>query len=230
MLAIQPISVSNSKSISSSRPVFKGGWDKKSLEDERSFIENQREELDNLINDTHIPEPIKKPFKFFRILANGAIDGIAVFGSVMMLASFLKKGSNSKIVNKVADTVKPMGAKAASGAQKLADAASAFIKKAAASKYGQKVVDTFKKLASTDKGKKILYKGKRILVRGRKLLRKLAAILNKVLSPMKKVTKDGATKGIATGLGIGSGLSGAYEASMENQDLSALDEVDEVEE
>ena len=223
MLAIQPISISNSRSASSSRPAFKGGWDKDSLDNERSFYERQREELDTLINDDHIPEKIKKPFKFFRVLANGAIDGLAVFGSVMMLAGFLKKGSNSQIVNKMTEAIKPMGGKVAAGAGKITELASKLAEKVSNTTVGKKVLGLFKKFAST-------YKGKKVLVIVRKLLRKASAIFKKILAPVKKMTKDGATKGIATGLGIGSGISGAYEASMEGQDLSALEDEEGVDE
>lgn len=218
MLAIQPISVSN-VSVSKTRPTFKGNWDKDSLDNERSFYERQRDELDNLINDDHIPEKIKKPFKFFRVLANGAIDGIAVFGSVMMLAGFLKKGSNSKIVNSITEAIKPMGGKVTNAAAGVMEYATNLLKKVSQTKLGKKAVNLVNKFAKS-------YKGKRVLVRLRKVLRYVASKLNQVLKPIKNLTGDKITKGAAAGLGIGSGLSGAYEASMEGQDMSALEEVD----
>ena len=227
MLAIQPISVSNSSTAKTVRPSFKG-WDKESADAEKDFFEQQRQELDNLINDDNIPDKIKKPFKFFRVIANGAIEGLAVFGSVMMLAGLLKQTKSSKVAEGLADTIKPMGKKVAQGAKSITKVVSDLIQKAAKTKQGEQVINTYKKYAGT-------MKAKRKLVVLRKYYRSAKAVLNKILKPVKNITADKITKGTAAGLGIGSGLTGAYEASMKNQDLSILDEkpevpVDEIEE
>ena len=117
-----------------------------------------------------------------------------------------------------------MGKKVAQGAKGLAKIVSELIQKAGNTKQGEKVVNAYKKYAGT-------MSAKRKLVVLRKYYRAANAVLNKILKPVKNITADKITKGTAAGLGIGSGLTGAYEASMKNQDLSILDEkpVEEVE-
>ena len=181
MLGISPIS-NNSLSHS---PSF--GYGKRDVDNDINFYKEQVEELDQFINENYIPDKMKKPFKFFRTIANGAIDGLAVFGSTLMLASFIKKSSakinSNKYVKNAVEMAKPY-------AQKIPTALSYI--KGQASKGLKELVD--RNIISAKTEGKI-----------RDAVRPLFDI---------HINTDKAVKGTATVLGIGSGITGAYETTM----------------
>ena len=186
MLAIQPVSVNRNYQSSS----FKGSWDKQDVDNEIGFIEGQVSEMNELINDQYVPNSVKKPFKFFRVIANAAIDGLAVFGSAIMLGNFLKKSygrisSTGFISNKVKplakDVIKELklGVKDGLNALKETERYERFVK----TDYGAKSVDKLVKLKN-------------------------------YISNLKINTKK-IGNGVAATLGVGAGITGAYEATME---------------
>lgn len=192
MLGISPISY-NSQSHS---PSF--GYSKRDVDNDINFYKEQVEELDQFINENYIPDKMKKPFKFFRTIANGAIDGLAVFGSTLMLASFVKKSSakinSNKYVKNAVEMAKPY-------AQKIPVALSYI--KGQASKGLDELVDRNIISAKTEEKIKNAFK------------------------PLFDIhiNSDKAVKSTATVLGIGSGITGAYETTMRD-DIKNEDEYD----
>jgi hypothetical protein len=225
MLGISPVSYNNH----SKAPSF--GYSKQDVDNDINFYKEQVEELDQFINENYIPDKMKKPFKFFRTIANGAIDGLAVFGSTLMLAGFIKKsgakiGAN-KYYNSAVNIAKSAIEKAPKGLK--------FI--------GEKIVKGFDKLlkspiyekfASSKWGKRLIVDASILAVKGEdaikvamKPVKKLQEpIQNKIIKPIKNIDSDKAVKGTATVLGIGSGVTGAYETSMRNDEKAEVEEPD----
>ena len=211
MLTIQPVSVNQ---VYSRKPAFKG-YDNDAIKDDKKFMEDQVRELDEIINDSYVPEGIKKPFKFFRVLGTAALEGIAVFGSVVMLAGQAKKIgariNKSKVTQKVA---KPLGSKILSGLQYIASKIGAGVKFLKGTKLGQKAVKQYRKFAQTKVGKAIIGFTKAAY-------RKSADFIKNML---KKLDGDKVTKGTAATLGVGSGISGAYEEAVKNDEAKTSEE------
>lgn len=181
MLGISPISY-NSKSHA---PSF--GYSKADVDNDINFYKEQVDELDKFLNENIIPEKMKKPFKFFRVIANGAIDGLAVFGSTLMLASFIKKSgtriNSNKYVKDAMETAKP---------------------------YLEKIPAAF-----TYIGKQVS-NGLSALTEHDLISAKTEEKIRKTVKPLTDVhvDSDKAVKSTATVLGIGSGITGAYETTM----------------
>ena len=218
MLTIQPVSTN-----SYNRPVrvnFKGWED--DISQGRQTIEDGQRALNEILNDTQVPDKLKKPVKFFKVLTNAALEGLAVFGSVMILGDFLKKGKGNKVVQQAAEKAKPIYNKTVEYAKNLGKLLQKGTEQAKNTSLGKKVMAKLGEFFGT-------MKGKRILVYARKCKRQLNKILEKVLSPIKNLNGDKATKSIATVLGIGSGATGAYEATMTPEERSPemFDEVEE---
>lgn len=208
MLTVQPYSTSVNVP---KRPAFKGDWDKSSIDEERSFIERQAQALDTIINDDYVPDKMKKPFKFFKVLYNAALDGLAVFGAVFFMKDFIKKGLNSKVAQKIVKAVKPAINVSSKGlkyaGEKAAEGISAGYKFVRNTSLGMKIADLYNKFAITNAGKVVIdYANK-----GGAVAKKVALSVGE---SAKKINLDKTTNGIATVLGIGSGLSGAYETAM----------------
>jgi hypothetical protein len=225
MLGISPVTYNKSQSLSF-------GYNKKDVDQDINFYKEQVEELDQFLNEDYIPDKMKKPFKFFRTIANGAIDGLAVFGSTLMLASFVKKsgakiGANKyfkqtvtgskSVMNKIADGFKFVGGKIAEVLNKGFDA----------------IVNSsaYKKFTNTNIGKKIKGDAAFIISKGLDMKDagavKSQEIMKKVAEPIKNINTDKAVKGTATVLGIGSGITGAYETTMRDDIKAEVDEGDD---
>lgn len=217
MLTIQP-NFTNNYSV---KPAFKG-WDKDTIAEERNFYERQRDELDDLISDDYVPDKIKKPFKFFRMAANAAISGLAVFGSAIAVASFFKKAA-AKFVNNNATqkagekVVKPLGNKIASGIKYVANKITAGLEILKNTNIGKKCAETFAKFEKTEIGAKVVKIAK-------KVGKKIKDIAKKMVSPIKKMNYDNATKATATVLGVGSGAAGGYEEYMKASPIETQEE------
>jgi len=218
MLAIQPVSTNNYNK--PAKVNFKGWED--DISQGRQTIEDGQRALNEILNDQQVPDKLKKPVKFFKVLTNAALEGLAVFGSVMILGDFLKKGKGNKVVQQAVGKAKPVVDKALSFAEKLGELFKKGVEKAKETSIGKRIEAKLNEFFSTKKGK-------RILDHARKFKRQLSKVLEKVLAPIKNMNGDKATKGVATVLGIGSGATGAYEATMtpEERDPEMFDEVEE---
>ena len=214
MLAIQPVSANNYNK--QSKVNFKGSWEDEIAESRQTTQEVQRA-IDKILSDEQVPGKLKKPLNFFKVLTNAALEGLAVFGSVMILGDFLKKGKGNKVVLKATEKAKPIAKKAAEYAKDLGKIIEKGAEKAKNTTWGQKVVSKLGKLLGT-------MKAKRMLVRARKLGRALT-------KPFKDMNLDKAIKRIAVFLGFGSGATGAYESTMtpaERNNLPPKQEVDDI--
>ena len=207
MLTIQPVSANQ---IYSKRPVFKGHDD--SIEQDRKFLQDQLRDLDQVINDDVIPEKIKKPFKFFRVLGAAALEGVAVFGSVMALVGMAKrtgaKINNSEFSKKASEAAKPVGKMFAKGYEFLVSKAKAGFELFKKTKLGQKTAKYYHKFAASKIGKAIIGFTKQAYTKASEFVKNM----------FSKVDGDKATKATATTLGVGSGISGAYEEAVKNSE------------
>lgn len=219
MLTVQPYSTSSSIA---KRPAFKGEWDKATIDQERDFIERQKEALDSVLNDDYVPDKMKKPFKFFKVLYNAALDGLAVFGAVFFMKDFIKKGANSKVAQKAVSTAKPAIDASAKGLKyvggKLYDYCAKAYKFLRNTSLGQKSAELYNKFANTEAGK-VVIKYTKVAAS------KAKTLLDKAISPIKGASVDKATNGLATVLGIGSGISGAYETAMKESPVKIEEEI-----
>jgi hypothetical protein len=165
---------------------------------------------------------MKKPFKFFKVLYNGALDGLAVFGAVFFMKDFIKKGANSKVAQKAVSTAKPAIDASAKGLKyvggKIYDYSSKAYKFLRNTSAGQKAADLYNKFANTKTGKFVIKYTKIALS-------KAETLLAKALKPFKGASVDKATNGVATVLGVGSGVSGAYETAMKESPVKIEEEI-----
>lgn len=186
MLTIQPNFTRNY----SVRPAF--GWSESTIEEEKQFYQDRVDEIDGLLENNFVPESIKKPFKFFRVLGNAAFQGLAVFGSTLAVAEFLKKGkaklSSYKFVQKSVDKFKNL---------KLGEKFNNVYLAAKNTNLGKKVSEYIDKFDKSELGLKVA-----------DLKTKSKDTIKKVVTPLKKVNYKNAT---AVVLGTGSGLAGGYE-------------------
>ena len=193
MLAIQPVSVSSNYK----NPAFKQSWTKQDVEDEIGFIRGQVNEINEFIDDNVVPEKIKKPFKFFRVIANAAIDGLAVFGSAIMLSAFVKKSYGRIVSSKVVtNKINPMMKKGSQAINENLDKAIDKLTK----------TDLYKKIIKTKIGKEIIGDTTVLTVKAENATKKINIDGN-------KITQYGA--GV---LGVGAGITGAYEATIEPEE------------
>ena len=206
MLTIQPINYSKQNSV---KPAF--GWDKQSIEEEKDYFARKKEELDEILNDEYVPESVKKPFKFFNMVANASISGLAVFGSALAISSFFKgagaKAASSKTIQSITTKTKPLAQKAISLLKVAGKKIVEGFKFLENTKYGKKARDLYAKFEKTSFGTKVAKYTK-------KALNKTKQYIKKVLAPIKNVTYDGASKTTATVLGTGSGLAGGYQEDI----------------
>ena len=220
MLAIQPVSASNYNR--SSKVQFKGWEDE--IAQGRQTIEDGQRAIDKILSDEQIPGKLKKPLNFFKVLTNAALEGLAVFGSVMILGDFLKKGKGNKVVLKATEKAKPIAKKAAEYAKDLGKLLQKGTERVKNTSWGQKVVSKIGKMLGTMKAKRMLVRVRQF---SRAVLKPFNKILNKVLKPFNKnIDADKTIKGVATALGFGSGVTGAYEATMTPEERNNLPEED----
>ena len=208
MLAIQQISTNNYNK--PSKVQFKGWED--TIKDGKETVREVKDTLDGIMADTEVPDRLKTPVKWGRVIANAAMEGLAVGGSVLLLANLLKKPTVINTVGKL----KPMAGKIKNGAI----SAGSFIKdllvkgfnKASATSWGKKLLTKATEFLGTDKGAALLKYAKNIG-------NKISSIAQKVLKPFKNLTFDKVTNGLAATLGLGCGATGAYEASMNEENI-----------
>lgn len=216
MLTIRPVSLNNLKSPSFRSEIYDN---KESYENERRYFEDTRKDLDEIINDDYIPEGMKKPFKFARIVTNGVVDGLAVGWAAMAGASSFKKAANSKFAKNVGKTIKDLGKAAKPIAEDAAKIKDSFGRKSARafinfknSKFGQKIADLYNKFVQTKFGKATVEFTKAAA-------KKVIEIAKKVVSTIKSFTYDKVSKTTAATLGTGSGIAGAYATAREENPI-----------
>lgn len=178
MLTIQPNFTSYR-----AKPAF--GMSIDEVEENKSFYRDSVEQIDEFLDNDYVPDSVKKPFKFFRVIGNAAFQGLAVFGSALGIASFLKKGK-----------AKVDGFK--------------FVQGAKTKVHNLNIGSKFDNLVSAIKNTKY-YKDFRNNSVGSKIIEGVKVATEYISKPFKKLTYDNTTKTTATVLGAGSGLAGGYE-------------------
>ena len=164
------------------------GYNKQSVEENKNFYQESVEQLDEFLSNDYVPDSVKKPFKFFRVIGNAAFQGLAVFGSALGLASFMKKGKA-----KVDSFNFVKNAKSHVSDLKIGEKAG-------------KLVENIKQSERYQEFKKTTFGAKAI-----EYAKQANELLGKVIAPIKRMTYDKSTKAVATVLGTGSGLAGGYQ-------------------
>ncbi len=205
MLTIQP-NFTNYRPIT--RPAFKG-IDADRIEEEKYFYQEQVEKIDEFLDNDYVPEKIKGPFKFFRVLGNAALQGLAVFGSVLGISKAAKNGCA-----KVESYKFVQNAKARINNLKLGDKISALYTNIKANKNVRKLTNPVEEFfAQNAIGKKIAEFGQNT-----------KEFLAKIIKPLKeKLTEENITKGTASVLGTGTGAAAGYEEFMKENPINPQD-------
>ena len=216
MLAIQPVSLnSTSKNVA-----FKNIYDsKESYERERGYFVQQGRELDGIINDNNIPDSMKAPFKWARILTNGVVDGLAVGWAVMTGAKSCQKAVNSKTAKSVLSASKPIGEGFIKAMKNFGELIGKGFKKLTDNKFGNKVSNLYDKIANSKYGNATIDFMK-------KSTQVVVDFVNTVVKAVKSITFDKASKTTAGILGGGSGVAGAYATAREENPVE-IEERDE---
>ena len=188
MLTIQP-------NFTNYRTKVSFGMDMDEVEENKNFYRDSVEQIDEFLSSDYVPEGVKKPFKFFRVIGNAAFQGLAVFGSMLGIANFFKKGKAKVDSYKFVQNAKTRVDNLNLG--KKLDNLIASVKK---TKY-------YQDFRANSVGSKI--------IKGVKTAKEYAS------KPFQNVNYDKATKATAAVLGTGSGLAGGYEEYIkENPVLS----------
>ena len=229
MLSISPQFTANLNG----RPAFKGlgeGVDYESLsKDKVDFYKQQTQELEDMANDTLTPKPAKKLLHGAAVISAALLEGWAVFWGASKLSKVAKIGlmsfKDGKIYAKVKNMFKNTG-KIKSAVSSVVNFAKNNVNKLrnsnfAKTKTGDIVVKVVNALIKAGKavGKGLKYVGKG-----------LKAVGKFIYKPVEKhgaeKVYDTVTKGVATTLGVGSGVAGAYSASIKDKEqLENLSEV-----
>lgn len=191
MLAIQPVSMN-----SRSQKVSFQKSERESFEEDRAFYEQQKREIEGLLDDNRLPNGMKKFLKGANIVTDGLISGFTVACATIASATCGKntytKLSSNKFIKSTLEGFKPLGEYFTKGLNILKHSASKFVRKYLGEEKGQKIVDTAKKI-----------------------IEKVSSFFKK-LNPFKDTeTFDKATAKTATGLGVGAGVASAYAKTVE---------------
>jgi len=214
MLTIQPSFTT--KQYSPKVVHFKGQDDisEEYVNEQKAFYQDQINKADKIIEDKRTPSFMKKFMKFSKIVSEGFIDGWAVLFGALTGAKVVKKGTlksvNSKTAKSLGNGLKKVGSLISKGAKKLAS--SGFVKKAieTASQF-------IEKLNNTKYGKYIVKAGKAVVNFVKSAIGITKKGVDKITTPLKQqgaeAVYDKASKGVATTLGVGSGIAGTYSAA-----------------
>lgn len=190
MLTVQPVSMNTNFQ----KVTFKSN--RQSFEDDRDFFEQQKREIEDLIDDNRLPGGMKKFLKAANVVTDALIAGFTVACATIASATCGKNTFNklkaNKIVQNTIDGFKPMGKYTDEGLSCLKHYSADLVRKIFGKEKGQKIVDN---------SKTILDKVKDFFVK---------------LNPFETTDKfDKATAKVATGLGVGAGAASAYAKAVD---------------
>jgi len=194
MLAIQPVSMNtNPQKVSFQRS------DRQSFEDDRDFFEQQKREIEGLIDDNRLPGGMRKFLKVANVVTDALIAGFTVACATIASATCGKNTFNKLVSNKmVKNTIagfEPMGEYAGKGFGKLKHYSADLVRKLFGKEKGQTIIDYTKKTIKTAKD------------------------FFKKINPFETTDKfDKATAKVATGLGVGAGAASAYAKVVEKSE------------
>ena len=194
MLTVQPVSMNtNLQKVSFRRN------DRQAFEDDREYFEQQKREIEGLIDDNRLPGGMKKFLKVANVVTDALIAGFTVACATIASATCGKNTFNklagNKMVKSAISGFGPMGECASKGIDSLKHYAADFARKIFGKEHGQKIVDTAKTIIKTVKD------------------------FFKKLNPFKsEEVFDKATAKTATGLGVGAGAASAYAKAVEKSE------------
>lgn len=194
----------------SSKTAFKGdeNFDRRAYENEKSYYQSKAREFNEIEKDEDLPKVAKKGAKFFRIISEAVVKGLAVAWATTTSAALLKKIKSDKISKWVNDVVKPTG-------EKLKNATTVGIANIKNSKFATKIAEKFSRFVEKMDNNKFghyIVSGFRYIGKGVKAVgRFIKKAFNIITKPFRKTTYDKAVKTTSTTLGVGSGAAAAYE-------------------
>lgn len=200
MLAIQPVSMN-----SYPQKVSFQKNDRQSFEEDRAFYEQQKREIEGLIEDNRLPNGMRKFLKGANIITDALISGFTVACATIASATCGKNTyarlSKNKMVTSAINGFKPMEEYAGKGFKTVKHFAADMVRKLFGKEKGQKIVDFAKKAIKTVEN------------------------FFKKLNPFKsEEVFDKATTKTATGLGVGAGAASAYAKSVEKAEAESGEE------
>lgn len=194
MLAVQPVSMNAyPKKISFQKN------ERQAFEDDREFLEQQKRELEGLMDDNRLPGGMRKFLKVANMVTDALIAGFTVACATIASATcgkntFNKLASNKMVQNTISG-FKPMEELAGKGFKTVKHFAADMTRKLFGNEKGQKIVDFAKKSINVTKNFFIK------------------------LNPFKsEEIFDKATAKTATGLGVGAGAASAYAKAVEKSE------------
>lgn len=199
-------------------------------ENKVKYYENQTKEFDNLIEDKHTPDALKKVLAGSKIVSEGLLEGWAVAwgaskGAKVMKSSFMK-GINSKFAKKVGELSKPIATGIKNGASRLWKAVSNVIDNIKVSEFMTNMTKRFSAIRETLNnnafGKYIVQAFDQI-GKGLKWTKtKIATAYNNITTTAKNLKGDEVYDKISNvaskTLGVGAGAAGAYNAATKASD------------
>lgn len=212
-MLVQPLSVANSYPVR--KVSFKANDDSLDLENERKFYEQQRKEIQGLIEDEHMPKAMKKFFKVAGIVTDGIVAGISVACATLAGASYGKKSyakiASSKFMQNTMKTFEPLKNSAGKGAEKLEGYAAAGADKFFETTFGKKVAKIYNQFKSSKIGEKIVTFVKKVVEKTKNFFKNLNPFKN-------EAAYDKASQRAATILGTGSGAASAYSTAIKPEE------------
>lgn len=200
MLSVQSVSMKSY----TPKVSFKAN-NRESFEDDKAFFEEQKREIEGLLDDNRIPKKMKKFLNAANIVTDGLIAGFTVACATIASATcgkntYARLAKNSMVQSAI-NGFKPMGEYAGNGFNKLKHYAADFVRK----------------IFGKEKGQKIVNKAKSIILSVKEFFSKL--------NPFKNVeTFDKTTTKAATGLGVGAGAASAYAKTVEKSEQESGEE------
>ena len=194
MLTVQPVSMNTyHQKVSFQRN------ERQSFEDDRDFLEQQKREIEGLIDDNRLPSGMRKFLKGANVITDALIAGFTVACATIASATCGKntfnKLSKNKMVQSTISNFKPITKYLDDGAKALKHYAAGAIRKLFGKEQGQKIVDTSKIMIKNVKD----FFGK--------------------LNPFKsEEVFDKAIAKTATGLGVGAGAASAYAKAVDTSE------------
>ncbi len=200
MLTVQPVSMNtNFQKVSFQRN------DRQAFEDDREFFEQQKREIENLIDDNRLPGGMKKFLKVANVVTDALIAGFTVACATIASATCGKNTFNklagNKMVKSAVEGFGPMGEYASKSFKTMKHYAADFVRKIFGKEKGQKIVNFAKNVIKTVE----------------KFFKKL--------NPFKSEESfDKATTKTAAGLGVGAGAASAYAKAVEKSEQESGEE------
>lgn len=200
----------------------------KFYEGKTKHYEKQVQDFDNLINDTHTPNTLKKALKVFKIISEGLLEGWAVAWGASKGAKIMKSsaiaGANSKVAKGTQKILTPLFERIKNGGSKLFEKISKGVDNIKASKaytkIGEKISAITEKMNNNKVGRIILkgfeYIGKAFKYAGNLIFKGFKKVFQPFKGMKAEEVYDKAAKVTSNTMGVGAGAAGAYNAATKD--------------